>query len=621
MTKRKNKRQDRPSLSNKEKSKRPRYKSFTFSEKQELVKKFNDSSMNQLLFASSHGIPATTFGRWLRCQTSINEQGANESVRKDSKRNRPPKYPALESALFRWFETLRHAGSTITDEILKTKAQSLATSPQSGVTTPNWMPSNGFIYRFKSRHGIRSYSQTGELSSANETDAESERLQIQSLIAETPYDLFLNQDETGLYWKCLPTKSLSATQTNRGAKRSKDRLTVAIYSSSDGSIFEPFVIGKSANPRCFRGPDGSNIPLRDRYMSSRKAWMTMELCRSMIQKFQAILEIRVPGATSLTFWDNAASHPPELDPQNGHCFFAPNLTSLVQPNDQGIIAAFKLAYRREFLQRLIQEVEQTILEYRTEGRDIPRDLATQVANKFTIKDALECIQIASSYMRRNPSIMQNCWLKAGILPLATAAMPPNASSGSSSSSSSTSTSSSSSTSSSGSSSTFSSTSSFLPTTSLLDDLSSSNSENSDDSIDSPFRRLANEVDGLLNVIPQNERLSLREYLELDSDLQTEKAPVILDDPDDMRWFHEIIQEISSDSDSDSCLEVFENPLIPPPSCKEVIGAIECLLRLEGLDPDLKTRLLSLKSETSQKHDRLLRQSRIDEFFTGIPTDF
>lgn len=589
-TAKKDKRSSPSTPSNSEKPSRKRQcRSYTFGEKQALLKKFNEGSSNQALFASNHNIPMATFSRWLKDQDHIIHQ-AEDVVLKDSMRHRSAKYPALESALFRWFQALRAAGSTMTDELLKAKAKQLSTSSQSGVTDVDWHPSNGFLYRFKVRHGIRSCSQTGELLSANEEDAESERLRIQRLILDTPleeqYNIFINQDETGLYWRCLPMKSLSASTSNHGAKRSKDRITIAIFSSSDGSIFDPFIIGKSANPQCFRGQQNTNIPLRDRYMNSKKAWMTLHLCRQIIQKFQAILEVKAPGAKPLIFWDNASSHPPELAQQKEHCFFAPNLTSIVQPNDQGIIAAFKLAYRREFLKRLVGEVEQTILEYRNQGLDIPRDLATLIANKFTLKDALECIHIATNYMRENPSIAQNCWLKAGILPISSVPISPASTSGIS---------------------TISATTSDTISSDVLDDPTSS------------IRQLAAEVDRLLGVVPENERLTLREYVDLDSELQTEEPPELFDDSDETRWFYDLIQNDETlsldDSNSDSV-----TIQVPSPSCVEIIQAVDCLLRVEDLSIDLKTQLLSLKYATSQRQDQLLRQTRIDDFFKGIPAD-
>ena len=312
---------------------------------------------------------------------------------------------------------MRETGIPLTEALVKIQADKLAQSPLSDVP-PHWTASNGFLSRFKKRHGIRRKTLAGELRSANEHDAASERLRIKTLICEKSpeeaFDTFINQDETALFWKCLPTKSLSSQSKETGAKRSKDRITIAIFSSSDGSIFEPYVIGKARNPHCFRTQE--DIPFKDRYMSSKKAWMTIDLCRKMLNHFQDRLALSRPTSNYLIFWDNASSHPPELSTKPEHLFFSPNLTSMVQPNDQGIILAFKMAYRREFLTRLLLEVEAEVLLRRNLGEEIPPDLATRISKQYTLRDALECIQVATSYMRQNTRIAANCWAKADILP-------------------------------------------------------------------------------------------------------------------------------------------------------------------------------------------------------------
>ena len=66
-------------------------------------------------------------------------------------------------------------------------------------------------------------------------------------------DVF-NADETGLFYLCLPDKTLSFKgQQCSGGKQSKERITVRVACSSNGSEKLPlFVIGKSIKPRCFK---------------------------------------------------------------------------------------------------------------------------------------------------------------------------------------------------------------------------------------------------------------------------------------------------------------------------------------------------------------------------------
>jgi DDE superfamily endonuclease len=65
-------------------------------------------------------------------------------------------------------------------------------------------------------------------------------------------DIF-NMDETGLFWKLIPERLL-ATETGNSGKKSKDRITLTLTTNTDGSEkLEPWVIGKSKNPRYFKG--------------------------------------------------------------------------------------------------------------------------------------------------------------------------------------------------------------------------------------------------------------------------------------------------------------------------------------------------------------------------------
>lgn len=79
---------------------------------------------------------------------------------------------------------------------------------------------------------------------------------------------------------------------------------------------------------------------------------------------------------------------------------------------EGIINAFKAAYKRLFLLSVLQKLELHIQAYKSRNEAVPRDLAAQVANKFTLQDAIECIEGARDYMRAHRSIIKNCWRTA-----------------------------------------------------------------------------------------------------------------------------------------------------------------------------------------------------------------
>jgi hypothetical protein len=68
------------------------------------------------------------------------------------------------------------------------------------------------------------------------------------LAAIYPPKNVLNMDETGLYWKLSPNRTLATKASNR-SKKSKDRITLALTVNATGTNkWEPWLIGKSENP-------------------------------------------------------------------------------------------------------------------------------------------------------------------------------------------------------------------------------------------------------------------------------------------------------------------------------------------------------------------------------------
>lgn len=84
-----------------------------------------------------------------------------------------------------------------------------------------------------------------------------------------------NADESGLFFRLLPDRTFVAAseKTAPGRKFAKERITFLLCANADGSHkLNPLIIGKSANPRCFKG---FKNPLE--YASSSKAWMNSQL--------------------------------------------------------------------------------------------------------------------------------------------------------------------------------------------------------------------------------------------------------------------------------------------------------------------------------------------------------
>ena len=127
---------------------------------------------------------------------------------------------------------------------------------QRGVST-TFTASDGWLWRFGQRHGIRQFTLQGEKLSADWPAAENFIASFEDIIENGQYTLnqIFNCDETGLYYKLLPRKSLVSgmEKSADGRKLQKERITINACSNASGSIKLPlFFIGKFKKPRCLK---------------------------------------------------------------------------------------------------------------------------------------------------------------------------------------------------------------------------------------------------------------------------------------------------------------------------------------------------------------------------------
>ena len=163
------------------------------------------------------------------------------------------------------------------------------------------------------------------------------------MIEETPAKDIFNVDETGLFYKCTPDKTLTFKGDRcSGGKNSKERITLLIGANMDSIEKRSlFMIGKSENPRSFKNVRTKPID----YTANKKAWMTREIFEDWLLKLDK--KICKQNRKILLFIDNCTVHNSIPLMENVKViFFPPNMTSVVQPIDQGIIKNFKHFYRR-----------------------------------------------------------------------------------------------------------------------------------------------------------------------------------------------------------------------------------------------------------------------------------
>ena len=153
-----------------------------------------------------------------------------------------------------------------------------------------------------------------------------------------PCDIY-NADETGLFYKCLPSPTLTFKgQTCSGGKLSKDRFTLLVAPNMDESDKLPLLtIGKFEKPRCLKNI--KSLPTSNKW-NSKSCWMTGKFFEEWVKKLDRSFLLK--GRSVLLFIDNCAAHPHIKDLRAVKMvFLPPNTISVLQPCDQGIIQNLK----------------------------------------------------------------------------------------------------------------------------------------------------------------------------------------------------------------------------------------------------------------------------------------
>jgi hypothetical protein len=272
---------------------------------------------------------------------------------------------------------------------------------------------SGWLEGFKTRFGIKSFGLHGESGDAPAASVGMAKGAVPKIIESggyQPADVY-NCDESGLYYRAKPNKTL-ATGPVRGKKREKDRITVLLCTNITGTDRrKPLIIHKSKKPRCF-GNWNPNVHCD--YHSNPSAWMNGAIFSDWVQKMNRSMALQKRNL--IMFCNNAGSHDiPNSTRAMLHgletiklsnltlAFLPANTTSVIQPLDQGIIAAWKMGYKRKLLEWTIAEYDDA-----AEGTDLGK---VQANVKQAITWAVEAWNELSN------CTIRNCWVKSGLLPL------------------------------------------------------------------------------------------------------------------------------------------------------------------------------------------------------------
>ncbi len=167
--------------------------------------------------------------------------------------------------LWRWFATTCVRGYPISRPILQGEAKQIVS--ELGVKGGDFSTSEGWLQKWKQHNNVRSYKISGESKNVDLEHVEQWKSSLKTLLIKYDLKNVFNMDEMGFFFRAQPNSTLShVKQSCKGGKQGKDRITVVLTCSTLGEKSPPWIIGKSKNPRAFRGQDMSKLKVK--YTSS-----------------------------------------------------------------------------------------------------------------------------------------------------------------------------------------------------------------------------------------------------------------------------------------------------------------------------------------------------------------
>lgn len=317
------------------------------------------------------------------------KSGNSNDLKKQT--NHIMKYPKINEITFAWFTAARAKNLPISGPILQQKARDIAIF----LGNTEFTASNGWLQSFRNRYDIRFHVVSGESNDVDSKIVENWRNNLPVSIENYEMKNIANADETSLFFRALPVKSLQLKgERCSGGKKAKERLTVLLTVFADGKIEKPMVIGKSSKPRCFKNLNLNKLPVE--WRANRKAWMTTCLFEEYLINLN--VKMRNQSRHILLFIDNATCHP-EMNLSNVKIKFLPkNTTAVLQPLDNGIIQNFKLNYRSLFMKQLISKMDTC-------------ESLSSLVKKINVLDAISLI--GSSVAKIKAGCVKKCFINCG----------------------------------------------------------------------------------------------------------------------------------------------------------------------------------------------------------------
>ena len=181
---------------------------------------------------------------------NLNKKNQNKTFR-----TKEALHPEVEKAIAIWMKQLISKSIPISGNLIKSKAAEFAVR----LEINDFKPTDGYVRDLKKRQTIAFTNLRGESDSVDIDKIENWIPKLKEIIKGYDASEIFKCDETGLFWKLLPTKTFSFNDSSKKGTKKYDRVTVLLFTNMNGTERSIFVIGKSKNPRCFNGVDRNEI--------------------------------------------------------------------------------------------------------------------------------------------------------------------------------------------------------------------------------------------------------------------------------------------------------------------------------------------------------------------------
>ena len=369
---------------------------LSLSQKLEIVQ-LSLEKVSQTHLAQKFGCSQSTISKILRQKDEI-RQDATENKVKDRKRKRGGKDDDVEKALYTWFTDARIRNTLIMTAILEEKTRQFA----AGLDKPNFQVTTGWLCWWMAQYGIKYKRAHGE---KNDDDIESAEVWASTVLCDLLRDFepqnIYNANETGIYYRTLPDGTLTfSTDHLSDNKKVKDRIRALVTVNMDGSDKRPLlIVGKSWQPRWFRGVQQLPLP----YSNNKNAWMTGDLFRTWLADFEQ--DMAKKNRFIVVVVDHCAAYPKDSADNLPHIklvFLPPNVTSVIQPCDMGIIRNLKANYRRKIVSRIVTCIDSSSTV-----------TVSSLVKSITLLDSMHMLKVASQDVKESSIV--NCFSKVGFI--------------------------------------------------------------------------------------------------------------------------------------------------------------------------------------------------------------